>query len=236
MEKKDKAYVMKQSRKIQFLSIIFLISALFVYSLWHFDATSYFKGDGSWYSNIALKSFDIGDFERALEYANKSIEAGYNIAEMGRLRIKIYEKFGLFQEAMKELPLLYPNNSSAFYYWHMGEILNRIGDVNGSLRYFNEGIRKYPLFADNYINAGLGYYKLGEFEKALEYFEHSKNLIEVSFPGDEFKQEERLGIIHAAIGFVYQKNGSISKAEKEFEIAKSKNRDSIKYVSDYLGI
>ena len=227
---------MKHPNNIQYWIIALIVFILFFSFLWYFDVSLFLKDRGEWYSNIALKSFDIGNFERALEYANKSIEAGYNIAEMRRLRIKIYERFGLFQEAMKELPLLYPNNSSAFYYWHMGEILNKIGDVNGSLRYFNEGIVKYPLFADNYINAGLGYYKLGELEKSLEYFEHSKNLIEVSFPSDEFKQEERLGMIHAAIGFVYQKNGSISKAEKEFEIAKSKNRDSIKYVSDYIGI
>ena len=227
---------MKHPNNIQYWLVALIVFILFFSFLWYFDVSLFLKDRGEWYSNIALKSFDIGNFERALEYANKSIEAGYNIAEMRRLRVTTYEKFGLVEEATEELTLSDFNKSSGYYYWHIGEILNGIGDVNGSLRYFNEGIVKYPLYVDNYINAGLGYYRLGEFEKALEDLEHSKNLAELSYPNDKLKQKVRLGVIHAAIGFVYQKNGNNSKAEKEFEIAKSKNRDSIKYVSDYIGI
>ncbi|MBI2134876.1 hypothetical protein HYU09_02720 [Candidatus Woesearchaeota archaeon] len=222
---------MKKQKKIDFLikSLIIALVFSFIISLgWYFKIDLYFADRYSWYIYLAEKHMQISDNDfdqnlRSLEYINKAISLDKNRAEAHKLKVRVYyNKLKLIDEAEKELSLLKEINESYFYHLYLGEILREKGNLNDSLIHYKKAIEIGigPLFIDANIGMGLTYLKISDFENAFKYLNYSRFLVE-QFNLYGVENEKNLVLIHAGLGFIYQKKGDIKKAKEELEIAES---------------
>ena len=149
------------------------------------------------YNQLGLAYEDRGDYDRALEWYEKSVEikkdigdraglaATYNnIASIHYNRGDYKSALQRFEEAAKILEELGDRAELATTYNNIGEVYRACGDYDRALewhdkaRKIREEICDSAGMATTYNNIGLIYYARGDYERALEWYEKARKILE----------------------------------------------------------
>ena len=214
------------------LNTILIAIALFIFLtglFFYFKMNIYFTDRYLWYTGMAAKYNDIGEYSRALRYAEKAILLDSERVEMRKETAKLYINFGDSEKAKQELYFL---NGSAYYYWGMGYISLQEDDAAEAIKYFRAGVERHPSEGTNYLGAGLAYLKLNETEQAFAYLNSSIAMIEEN--SDSIKGKGLLGMAHAGLGIIYKREGSVQQSAWQFKTADSTYPRSVQRVSTLI--
>ena len=115
------------------------------------------------YNNIGNESFNLGDYDTALEYCEKALTI----------------RKAIFGEVHPDVALLYSN---------IGEVYAKLGNYDKALDYQMEAlsIRKaifgevHPYVAETYGHIAVSHHALGSYGKALECFSKSQSILEIT--------------------------------------------------------
>ncbi|MBU7027350.1 MAG: tetratricopeptide repeat protein, partial [Theionarchaea archaeon] len=142
------------------------------------------------YHNIGVIYQRRGEFEKALEYFDKSLE----------IKKKINDERGI-----------------AEVYHNIGMILRDRGEYEKALEYFDKNLKTFKEINDS-RNIGRTYHQLGmiyqhkeEYKKAREYFDKSLEIFK------EINDEGNTAAAYHHIGIIYQHKGDYKKAREYFD-------------------
>jgi signal transduction histidine kinase len=180
------------------------------------------------YINLVKEAFRAGEFEHALQYNASAAEIAYSLGDSlrivrcGRNDGVIYNRWGRPKEAMiglgKVVAIAKRNSFSADYQ----DILNSLGNAylyqgqyDQALKahfenlQFRERERNLVGTYQSRNNIGMVYFKLKNFEKAIEFYESALTISE----GNTFANLETLYI---NIGLCLNQLGNFDEAERNF--------------------
>lgn len=169
------------------------------------------------YGNIAILYQEIGEFQKALEFNQKSL---------------------------KLLLEFYPNNSFEIStnYNNISAIKDATGDYPMALKYLRKSLKinkklfgeDNPILASGFNNIAIHYVKIGEHQKGLSYLNRA---LEVR--NKKAEEDEQLALIYSTMGEVYNRinetKKSLSYHEKSIAIYKKIGREnSLDIASAYV--
>ena len=147
------------------------------YTLWQ-DVISKSPHKYRGFSNLALAYERDKNYDKAVEYFEKSIErTPDNARERYNLGLVYFEKGDHEKavEAFKKAIELKPDYDKA--YNNLGVEYIRVGRAGEAFDAFSKAVEINPRFAGAYKNLGKYYSDHGDREKATDYFERAQNLI-----------------------------------------------------------
>jgi Flp pilus assembly protein TadD len=118
----------------------------------------------------AFKSFRAGDYPRALDFENLTIEAKPDSLLAYQLRSDIHLRSNSLIEAERDTRSaieLNPKHASGRCV--LGSILFRQGRYLEAREAFDEALRLAPKFVGAHYNLGLTYYQMGQYASAIDY-------------------------------------------------------------------
>lgn len=204
------------------------------------------------YYQEALKYMDEGDYNKALESINKSIELVWDFDNSFYIRGCIFQNLERFEEAMQDFNkcvFLNPNNLEAF---------NNRGCCHYFLQKYEQSLEDYcqaieidPSYEYAYHNRGLSYCALNEFEKSLADYnkaisingQYENAYINKALTLEKMEKfEEAINCLKKVLDFnpnscdAYYHIGKIHFFNKDFELCKNNLDEAIRLSpqNDYL--
>ncbi len=116
-----------------------------------------------------INAYDIGEYERAVEYYSTVIELDPQDSIAYNNRGSSYYKLGQYKKSIEDcnkIIELDPKNSTA--YSNRGLSYYELGQYEKSIEDCNKAIELDPQDSSAYNNRGLIYYELGQFERSIE--------------------------------------------------------------------
>ena len=192
------------------------------------------------YNNIGIVYYNLGEYDKALEYYFKALEiqkavlgekhrdtaVSYN--NIGA----VYQNLGDYDKALeyhnkaleirKEV-LEEKHSDTAISYGNIGAVYGNLGDYDKALEHFIKALEitkdvlgeKHPDTAGFYYNIGLVYDELGDYDKALEYYNKALEI----FKDVLGENHPHTAASYNNIGVVYDNLGDDGKALEYFNKA-----------------
>ena len=135
--------------------------------LWH-DALEKYPTAHRASFNLALHHYASKNYDKALEWLNKSIEMKEHFARgiewRGKTQFALKNYKAAFDDA-KKYTEYFPNNWSGYY--DMGRAAAQLGDANAAIAAYTESLNKNYLMPQTYNGRGVMYFnKLKDYQKA----------------------------------------------------------------------
>ena len=119
----------------------------------------------------AFEYNNSGDYNKAIEYANKSIQINPQNDSAWSNMGRAYGNLGDYKkeiECANKAIQINPKNDSA---WHtLGAAYESLGNYNKAIEYTNKAIQINPKNDSAWNNLGYAYDSLGDYNKAIEYY------------------------------------------------------------------
>ena len=200
------------------------------------------------YGNIGQVYSKMGEYSKALEYYEKSMEIQRkslppnhpDLATSYNNIGQVYSNMGEYSKALeyyeksmeirrKSLPPNHPDLATS--YNNIGQVYSNMGEYSKALEYYEKSMEiqrkslppNHPDLATSYSNIGQVYSNMGEYSKALEYYEKSMEITRKSLPPNH----PDLATSYGNIGGVYSKMGEYSKALEYYEKSMEIKRKSL---------
>jgi tetratricopeptide (TPR) repeat protein len=169
--------------------------------------------------NLAMVHMDMQKYELARDDLQRAIalapEAAHYQVKLGEVLVKIEDWNGAKQALEKAIQV----DSSLFKaYYSLGQIHEHLaiaedGNDNwqAALRRYTEAVQKGPRFVEAYNQLGGLYADLGYFDQAVQVLQAAQ---QASLPGTE-----ESATTHHLLGTVYQEQGKVTDAIREFDAA-----------------
>ncbi|MBI4682732.1 MAG: tetratricopeptide repeat protein [Nitrospirae bacterium] len=169
-------------------------------SLWKAELEVY-PDDPHTLASMGMAYYSLGDFDKALEYFNASIETDKKIENAFYHRGLISLLKGDFNQALSDFNSTIDLNSE-----NAEARRNMVLAYKLAIKFYSEAIEKNPGSVDSYINRGVSYVKTGETDKALEDF---NKVISIT----------PLAAVYYNRGLVYDMMGEHERAAGDFKTA-----------------
>ena len=209
-----------------------------------FELEKFKNSISSSYNNIGLVLHNQGNYEKALEYHEKSLKIRQEIGDkkgIGDCYSNIgiiykiqgnYEKALECYEKTKKIDKEIGNKSGmGISYNNIGNIYTEQGNYEMALEYYEKSLKIRQEIGDKkgigdcYSNIGIIYKIQGNYEKALEY--HEKNLKIKQEIGDK----RGMGISYNNIGNIYTEQGNYEMA-LDYLLKSKKIKEEINVITD----
>jgi len=125
----------------------------------------------------AMDSLFKGDYDGAIEWANKALEMDERLADAYTIRGTAFDAKGEFDTAISDFDRaigLNPEDATA--YANRGATYIHKGEFDKAIEDFNSAIRLKPNMAGFYNNRGEAYRRKGDLDKALKDYNHAIEL------------------------------------------------------------
>lgn len=157
--------------------------------------------------NCGLTNYYFGDYEKAIENFDKSLELLPNQSEAIRYKALSYAALKDYKKAIAIINLAIDLQPKNCHYWNdKGAFLSELNQMTNAHKCFNKSIKLKPN-SMNWANKGVLYHKYNNLEKALECYDNAIKL----------DSQDIYPIIGKAK--VYMDLNDFENAEKYFEIA-----------------
>jgi tetratricopeptide (TPR) repeat protein len=207
------------------------------YELWIKTGNEDEAWEASLSSSLAFVYCSLGEYDKALEFNNKSLNIRLNIygekhpdtARSYNNIGTVFSSLGEYDKALESLNKslniklkIYDEEhpDTATSYNNIGTIYKSLGDYNKALESFNKSLNirltrygeKHPATADSYNNIGTIYDSLGDFNNALDFYNKSLAIYIKNY-GEEYPKS---ATSYDNIGSVNQSLGDYNRALESF--------------------
>ena len=218
-------------------SYFFLALNTWSHALGYFIRNKDKVGESNCYGNLGIAYQSLGNFEKAIEYHEKSLDIFNDIGDRAG-ESKCYWYLGIAYQSLGNFgkAIEYHDKSLEIFkdigdragesncYWNLGIAYQSLGNFGKAIEYHEKSLDIFKDIGDRagesncYTNLGIAYQSLGNYGKAIEY--HDKSLEIKKDIGDMAGESS----CYTNLGAAYQSLGNYGKAieylEKSLEIAK----------------
>lgn len=126
-----------------------------------------------------MSSYYLKNFNNASEFAEKVISLDNKNSYMYCLYASFLEKLGKYEKALENINIAIELDNNHSYYYLKALILSEMGKENQSQEFYRKGVEMAldsldsDSSANSYAFIGAFFDKLGEYDKAEEYFNKS---------------------------------------------------------------